>query len=44
MQDQQHLQVLILVGMLVTLILWLLGTVVLMSGEARYYQNNTEKK
>ncbi len=33
-----------LIGMLVTLVLWLLGTVVTMSGEARYYQANTEKK
>ncbi len=33
-----------LIGMLVTLVLWLLGTVVIMSGEARYYQANTEKK
>jgi hypothetical protein len=33
-----------LIGMLATLVLWLLGTVVIMSGEARHYQANTEKK
>lgn len=33
-----------LIGMLATLVLWLLGTVVIMSGEDRYYQANTEKK
>jgi hypothetical protein len=43
-RDQQRLQILMLIGMLVTLVLWLLGTVVTMSGEARYYQANTEKK
>lgn len=43
-RDQKRLQIMILIGMLVTLILWLLGTVVQMSGEARYYQANTEKK
>ena len=36
-RDQQRLQILMLIGMLVTLVLWLLGTVVIMSGEARYY-------
>lgn len=40
----QRLQILMLIGMLATLILWLLGTVVIMSGEARHYQANTEKK
>ncbi len=40
-QDQQRLQILTLVGMLVTLVLWLLGAVVIMSGEARHYQVNT---
>ena len=30
--------------MLATLVLWLLGTVAIMSGEAKYYQANTEKK
>jgi hypothetical protein len=30
--------------MLATLVLWILGTVVMMSGEARHYQANTEKK
>lgn len=43
-RDQQRLQILMLIGMLATLVLWLLGTVVMMSGEARYYQANTEKK
>lgn len=43
-RDQKRLQILMLIGMLVTLVLWLLGTVVTMSGEARYYQANTEKK
>jgi hypothetical protein len=43
-RDQQRLQILMLIGMLTTLVLWLLGTVVIMSGEARYYQANTEKK
>jgi len=43
-RDQQRLQILILIGMLTTLVLWLLGTVMIMSGEARYYQANTEKK
>jgi len=41
---QQRLQILMLIGMLATLVLWLLGTVVIMSGEARHYQANTEKK
>ena len=41
--DQQRLQILMLIGMLATLVLWLLGTVVIMSGEARHYQANTEK-
>jgi hypothetical protein len=40
----QRLQILMLIGMLATLVLWLLGTVVIMSGEARHYQANTEKK
>lgn len=43
-RDQHRLQTLMLIGMLTTLVLWLLGTVVIMSGEARYYQANTEKK
>lgn len=43
-RDQQRLQILMLIGMLVTLVLWLLGTVVIMSGEAKHYQANTEKK
>lgn len=43
-RNQERLQILMLIGMLVTLILWLLGTVVTMSGEARYYQANTETK
>ena len=43
-RDRQRLQILMLIGMLATLVLWLLGTVVIMSGEARYYQANTEKK
>lgn len=42
--DRQRLQILMLIGMLATLVLWLLGTVVIMSGEARHYQANTEKK
>ena len=41
---QKRLQILVLIGMLVTLVLWLLGTVVIMSGESRHYQANTEKK
>ncbi|MEN8171110.1 MAG: IS4 family transposase [Pseudomonadota bacterium] len=40
----QRLQILMLIGMLATLVLWLLGTVVIMSGEARHYQANTERK
>ena len=43
-QEQKRLQILMLIGMLAILILWLLGTVVIMSGEARNYQANTEKK
>lgn len=43
-RDQNRLQTLMLIGMLTTLVLWLLGTVVIMSGEARYYQANSEKK
>ena len=43
-REQRRLQILLLIGMLVALILWLLGTVVEMSGEARHYQANTEKK
>jgi hypothetical protein len=43
-RDQKRLQILMLIGMLATLVLWLLGTVVTISGEARYYQANTEKK
>ena len=43
-RSQKRLQVLMLIGMLVTLVLWLLGTVVTISGEARHYQANTEKK
>lgn len=43
-RDRQRLQILMLIGMLATLVMWLLGTVVIMSGEARHYQANTEKK
>jgi hypothetical protein len=43
-REQRRLQILMLIGMLVTLVLWLLGTAVMMSGEARYYQANTERK
>lgn len=43
-RDPQRLQLLMLIGMLATLVLWLLGTVVILSGEARNYQANTEKK
>ena len=43
-RDRQRLQILMLIGMLTALVLWLLGTVVIMSGEAKYYQANTEKK
>ncbi len=43
-RDQKRLQILMLIGMLATLVLWLLGTVVIMSGDARHYQANTEKK
>ena len=43
-RNQQRLQILMLIGMLATLVLWLLGTVVIMSDEARNYQANTEKK
>lgn len=43
-RDRQRLQILMLIGMLAILVLWLLGTVVIMSGEDRYYQANTEKK
>lgn len=43
-RDRERLQILMLIGMLATLVLWLLGTVVIMSGEARHYQANTEKK
>jgi hypothetical protein len=43
-RDRQRLQSLMLIDMLATLVLWILGTVVIMSGEARHYQANTEKK
>jgi hypothetical protein len=43
-REQNRLQLLMLIGMLATLVLWLLGTVVMMSGEARHYQANTVKK
>lgn len=43
-RDRKRLEILMLIGMLATLVLWLLGTVVIMSGEARCYQANTEKR
>ena len=43
-RDLKRLQLLVMIGMLATLILWILGTAVQMSGEARYYQANTVKK
>jgi hypothetical protein len=42
-RDQKRLQLLMLIGMLATLVLWLLGTVVILSGESRNYQANTER-
>lgn len=43
-RDQKRLQILMLIGMLATLVLWILGTVVILSGGSRDYQANTEKK
>jgi len=43
-RDLKRLQLLVMIGMLVTLVLWILGSVVQLSGEARYYQANTVKK
>jgi len=43
-RDLQRMQILMMIGMLVTLVLWLLGTLVLINGEAYYYQANTEKR
>ena len=41
---QERLQTLIMIGMLANLILWMLGTAVFMSGQAKDYQANTEMK
>ena len=43
-RDLKRLQLLVMIGMLATLILWILGTAVQLSGEARHYQANTVKK